>query len=199
MKTLLRIDSSPRKDASLSRQLANKLQTRLEKEGPIVVQNRDLYYDELVKLGNEDQINGFFTPIENQTDSQKTAIKGSNILANEFANADEYLFAVPMYNFGVSAGLKTYIDLISRAGITFNYADGSPVGLLKNKKAYVIIVTGGTPLESDYDFVTPYLRVLLNFIGVTDIEFIKVASTSTNVEKALINAKSEIEVLDVSR
>ncbi len=198
MKRLLRIDSSPRKGASISRQLADKLQERIQNEETINIQTRDLYYDELVKLGNEDQINGFFTPLEQQTEAQKSAIAGSNVLANEFAQADTYLFAVPMYNFGVSAALKTYIDLISRAGITFNYADGAPVGLLENKKAYVVVVTGGTPLESDYDFVTPYLRLFLNFIGVTDIEFIKVSSTNTNAEEALAAAKTEIEVLSLA-
>ncbi len=198
MKTLLRIDSSPRTKTSITRQLADILQERLENESSKTVQKRDLYYDELVTFGNEDRINGYFTPEEQQTDIQKTAIAGSNTLATEFAQADEYLFAVPMYNFNVSAALKAYIDLISRVGITFKYGEGFPIGLLENKKAYVIIATGGTPLDSDYDFVTPYLRVFLNFVGITDIEFIKVASTNTNLEQSLIDAKAAINNLKIS-
>lgn len=198
MKTLLRIDSSPRTNTSITRQLADILQEKLEKESSKIVQKRDLYYDELITLGNEDRINGYFTPPDQQTDVQKSAISSSNTLATEFAESDEYLFAVPMYNFNVSAALKTYIDLISRAGITFKYGEGFPIGLLKNKKAYVIIATGGTPLNSDYDFVTPYLRVFLNFLGITDIEFIKVASTNTNLEQSLIDAKAAINDLKIS-
>jgi len=195
MKTLLRIDSSPRTETSISRQLGDVLQESLQQEETRNIIHRNLYYDDLVKLGNEDQINAYFTPSEQQSDIQKAAVAGSNTLANEFAQADEYLFAVPMYNFGVSAGLKAYIDLISRAGITFKYGEGFPIGLLKYKKAYVVIVTGGTPLDSDYDFVTPYLRTFLNFLGITNIEFIKVASTASNTEQALIDAKSTINTL----
>ncbi|WP_109301047.1 FMN-dependent NADH-azoreductase [Aquimarina sp. AU474] len=198
MKKLLRIDSSARQSDSISRQLADVLQARIEQQGAVTVQKRDLYYEELVKLGNEDQVNGYFTPADQQTEAQQHAVAGSNILATEFAQADEYLFAVPMYNFGVSAALKTYIDLISRVGVTFKYGEGFPIGLLENKKAYVIVVTGGTPLESDYDFVIPYLKVFLNFVGITNIEFIKAASTRNNIEQALIDAKNNINTLEIS-
>jgi len=197
MKTLLRIDSSPRKLSSISRQLADVLQHKLENETEYTTTNRDTYYDDLVKLGNEDSVNGYFTPEDQQSEAQKNAVQASNILASEFAKADAYLFAVPMYNFGVSAGLKTYIDLIARVGISFEYTDNGPKGLLTDKKAYVIITTGGTKLGTEVDHVTGYMTTFLNFLGITDIEYINSDLIMTNTEEILANAKATINGLSV--
>jgi len=197
MKTLLRIDSSPRKSSSISRQLADVLQNKLQNESQNNLIHRDLYYDPLVALGNEDSVTAYFLPEEEQSQDQKEAVKPSNILATEFANADTYLFAVPMYNFGVSAGLKTYIDLISRAGISFQYTESGPKGLLKNKKAYVIITTGGTKLGTEVDHVTNYMTTFLNFLGIEDIEFINSDLIMTNAEEILEGAKTTINNLSI--
>jgi len=197
MKTLLRIDSSPRKSTSISRQLADVLQSKLEVEASYTTKNRDTYYDQLIHLGNEDSVTAYFTPENEQTEAQKEAIKASNILAPEFAEADTYLFAVPMYNFSVSAGLKTYIDLISRAGISFQYTENGPQGLLKNKKAYVIITTGGTKLGTEVDHVTGYMTTFLNFLGITDIEFINSDLIMTNAEEILEGTKTKIQNLSL--
>ncbi len=197
MKTLLRIDSSPRKNSSISRQLADVLQNKIENESQYTTLQRDTYYDDLIKLGNEDTVTAYFLPEDQQSDSQKEAIKASNILATEFANADIYLFAVPMYNFGISAGLKTYIDLISRVGISFKYTENGPVGLLKNKKAYVIITTGGTKLGTEVDHITGYMTTFLNFLGIENIEFINSDLIMTNAEEILKDAKTAIEQLSI--
>ena len=189
---ILRIDSSPRRMSSVSRELADVLQQKLEAQGNTITAQRDLYYEELVTLGNEDRVNGFFTPPEAQTDVQKDAVAGSNELAIEFANADAYIIAAPMYNFGVTAGLKTYIDLISRAGISFNYLPEGPIGLLKNKKAYVVVTTGGTPVGSEVDFVTPYLKTFLGFLGITDVTFIVADLVNVNLEEGIAKAKDVI-------
>jgi len=191
MKTILRIDGSPRKGDSSSRQLATVLQQQIQQEGDTLL-HRDVYYDDLVQLGNEDQVNAFFTPEEQQTDAQKTAVQNSNILAQEFANADTYIIASPMYNFSVTAALKTYIDSVARAGISFQYTENGPIGLLKNKKAYVIITTGGTPLHSPVDHVTGYLTTFLNFLGITDITFVNADQIMVNQEQAISNAKELI-------
>jgi len=189
---LLRIDSSPRGDSSVSRQLADVLQQKLEASGNKITNHRDLYNDELITLGNEDRYNGYFTPPEAQTDAQKAAVAGSNELAVEFANADGYIIAAPMYNFSVTAALKTYIDLISRAGISFNYLPEGPVGLLKDKKAYVIVSTGGTPVGSEVDFVTPYLKTFLGFLGITDVTIIPADLANVHLEESLTKAKDAI-------
>lgn len=195
MKTLLRIDSSPRTTISISRQLGDHLQKHITNKEEFILQNRDLYYDDLVKLGNEDQVTAYYTPEDQQTQVQKDAVASSNTLALEFATADTYLFTVPMYNFTVSAGLKTYIDMISRAGISFQYTENGPVGLLNNKKAYVVITTGGTPTGGANDFVTPYLIQFLNFVGITDITFINSDLVMANQDKAIANAKEKIATL----
>ena len=197
MKTLLRIDSSPRKSESISRQLADVLQQKLETEGNYVTSSRDVYYDNLVALGNEDSITAYFTPADQRTSTQKEAVKASDILSHEFASADAYLFAVPMYNFGVTAGLKAYIDLIARAGTSFRYTENGPEGLLKGKKAYVIVTTGGTKLGTTVDYVTGYMKTFLNFVGITDIEFINSDQIMVNAEKILADAKSEINQLEL--
>ena len=194
MKTILQIDGSPRKEASISRQLAKSLQEQIQQEGDILL-HRDVYYDDLVQLGNEDQVNAFFTPEAQQTEAQKAAVHNSNILAQEFANADTYIIASPMYNFSVTAALKTYIDSISRAGISFKYTENGPIGLLKNKKAYVIVTTGGTKVNSPVNYVTNYLTTFLNFLGITDITFINADEVVANQERAISNAKSLIATL----
>ncbi|MFT5892298.1 MAG: FMN-dependent NADH-azoreductase [Dokdonia sp.] len=195
MKTLLRIDSSPRKESSISRQLATTLQEHLLAENDTIL-HRDLYYDDLITLGNQDRVDAYFTPVDQQTEIQKAAVESSNILAGEFANADTYIIAAPMYNFSVTAALKTYIDAIARVGISFNYTENGPVGLLKNKKAYVIITTGGTKLNSPVDHVTGYLTTFLNFIGITDITFISADEIMANQEKAITEAKELISKLE---
>ncbi|WP_299253299.1 NAD(P)H-dependent oxidoreductase [uncultured Aquimarina sp.] len=197
MKKLLRIDSSPRKESSISRQLADVLQTKLESEATYSTTYRDTYYDQLIKLGNEDSVTAYFLPEDQQSVSQKEAVSASNILATEFANADTYLFAVPMYNFSVSAGLKTYIDLISRVGISFKYTENGPQGLLKDKKAYVIITTGGTKLGTGVDYVTGYMTTFLNFLGITNIEYINSDLIMTDTEKILDSAKTQIKKLSI--
>ncbi|MBQ0733146.1 FMN-dependent NADH-azoreductase [Aquimarina celericrescens] len=195
MKTLLRIDSSPRKKSSLSRQLADVLQEKLETEVGYTSTHRDVYYDELIKLGNEDSISAYFTPEEQQSTAQKEAVKASNILSAEFASADAFIFAVPMYNFSITAGLKAYIDLIARSGISFTYSENGPEGLLKGKKAYVIITTGGTKLGTDVDYVSGYMTTFLNFVGITDIEFINSDQIMTDAKKILNQVKTEINEL----
>ena len=197
MKTLLRIDGSPRKEASVSKQLADSLERKLQNANEYTLIKRDVYYDPLIKLGNDDSISAYFTPPEAQSDVQKEAITASNILANEFAKADTYIISTPMYNFGVSAGLKAYIDLIVRAGINFKYTDQGPIGLLENKKAYVIITTGGTPIGASVDHVSTYLTTLLNFIGIKDIQFINSDLVMSDPEQVIAKKKQQIEELSI--
>ena len=109
-----------------------------------------------------------------RTDEQRELLRFSDDLVAELQQADHYLLATPMYNFGIPARLKSYVDHIVRAGITFRTnADGSYTGLLTGKKATVIIAsageyTPGAPTEG-LDTLKPYLREILGFIGVTDV------------------------------
>ena len=192
---ILRIDSSPNQTGSISRELTDLLQQKLESQGHKVTGKRDLYYDDLITLGDQDRYSAYFTPSEDLTDNQRKEIEGSNELAIEFAAADAYIVGVPMYNFTVPAAFKTYIDLIARLGITFHYTPEGPVGLLKNKKVFVIISTGGTPVGSEVDFVSPYLKTFFGFVGITDVTFIAADVTNQSREASIEKGTAAIEAL----
>lgn len=111
----------------------------------------------------------------------------------ELQKADVVIIGVPMYNFGVPASLKAWIDLVARAGLTFRYTENGPLGLLDGKKAYVIVASGGTPLGGDVDFVTGYMRHILGFIGILDVEFIQAERLSIHAAERLASAQLQIE------
>ena len=122
-----------------------------------------------------------YTPEEARTPEQVALLSLSDSLLAELDQADEFVFGVPMHNFGVPSVLKLWIDQIARVGRTFSYADGTPKGLLVGKKATYVIATGGfydaqTQMAS-YNFVEPYLRSVLGFLGVTDATFLTAGGT----------------------
>jgi len=174
MKTLLHIDSSPLGEASISRQLSGEYVRRWREfhpEGRVI--RRDL------NAGNFPAIDGawiasVYTPEEARTPAQRDTIALSDRLLEELFAADEYVFGVPMHNFGIPSVLKLWLDQIARVGKTFAYVDGAPVGLLKGKKATFIVSSGGVydpgTAMASYNFVEPYLRTVFGFLGVTDIE-----------------------------
>ena len=113
---------------------------------------------------------------------QKEVLALSDTLLTELEQADEYVFGVPMHNFGVPSVLKLWIDQIARVGRAFSYADGAPKGLITGKKATFIIATGGiydpqTQMAS-FNFVEPYLRSVFGFLGVTDATFLTAGGTA---------------------
>lgn len=103
---------------------------------------------------------------------QQEALALSDLLIEELQANDVIVIAAPMYNFNISTQLKNYFDLIARAGVTFRYTEQGPEGLLKGKRVYVLTSRGGIHKDTPTDLVTPYLRVFLGFIGLTDAEFI---------------------------
>jgi FMN-dependent NADH-azoreductase len=123
-----------------------------------------------------------YTPEEARTPQQKEQLALSDTLLTELELADEYVFGVPMHNFGVPSVLKLWIDQIARVGRTFSYADGAPKGLLTGKKATFIIATGGIydaqTQMSSFNFVEPYLRSVFGFLGVTDATFLTTGVTA---------------------
>jgi len=94
----------------------------------------------------------------------------SDELIAELQWADIVIIATPIYNFSVPSALKAWIDHVCRAGKTFNYTEAGPKGLLANKQGILVITSGGVPVDSSVDFATPYLRQVLSFIGVTDVQ-----------------------------
>jgi FMN-dependent NADH-azoreductase len=176
MSTLLHIDASPLGEASISRHLSAEFVRKWQQAHPNgKVITRDLTTSGIPPVDGN-WVGAVYTPEESRTAAQKEAVALSDTLIAELEAADEYVFGVPMHNFGIPSTMKLWIDQVVRAGRTFSYGESGPAGLLKDKKATFLIASGGvyqkgTPAES-YDFVEPYLRVIFGFIGVSDVDFI---------------------------
>jgi FMN-dependent NADH-azoreductase len=176
MPTLLHLDSSPLGDASISRHLTNEFtRTWLDANPNGKIITRDLTTTTIPPVSAA-LVGAMYTPADALTPAQTQILALSDTLIAELFAADEYVFGVPMHNFGIPAVLKLWIDQISRVNKTFSYATGTPVGLLTGKKATILIASGGiydagTAMAS-YNFVEPYLRAVFGFLGVTDVTVI---------------------------
>jgi FMN-dependent NADH-azoreductase len=182
MSTLLKIDVSTRGSVSISRRLSSLfLEQWREAHADCAVIERDIATTDLPFL-QFPWITANLTRSSARTGQQKALLVPSDELIAELQNSDEYVIATPMYNFGIPAKLKAYVDHIVRSGLTFTMnADGSYSGLLTGKKATVIIASAGeygpdAPAEG-LDTLKPYLREILGFIGVTNVAFIQSGST----------------------
>jgi FMN-dependent NADH-azoreductase len=181
MPQLLHVNSSPLYGRSVSRQLTDAFVTQWKSSHPDgIVIDRDLNATPIPPI-NADWVGAVYTPEEARTRQQKDVLLLSDTLLAELEQADEFVFGVPMHNFGVPSVLKLWIDQVARVGRTFSYADGKPKGLIIGKKATFIIATGGiydaqTQMAS-FNFVEPYLRSLFGFLGLTDTTFLTAGGT----------------------
>ena len=191
--TILRIDASARHTGSVSRDLADRIIARL---GDAKVITRDLATP--LPLLDEAWIGANFTPAHDRTDDQKARLAQSDELIAELNAADTLDIGLPIYNFGVPAAFKAWVDLVARVGETFQYTDTGPVGLLAGKRAIVAIASGGTPLGSDYDFASGYARQLLGFIGITDITFVSADQLAVDADASLKSAHDAVNALDLA-
>lgn len=182
MATLLKIDSSPMGEHSISRKLTEHFAASWRKANPGgEVISRDLTRTELPPV-NGNWVGAAYTPEDARSREQREALAISDTLIAEMQKADEYVFGVPMHNFSIPSTLKLWIDQVARAGKTFSYGSEGPKGLLIGKKATLLIASGGvysqgTAMES-LNFVTPYLRAVFGFLGVTDVTIIAAEGTA---------------------
>ncbi|WP_109466098.1 FMN-dependent NADH-azoreductase [Albibacillus kandeliae] len=190
MTTLLHIDSSVRPSASVSRALTSAI---VKQVGADKVIYRDL--SKPLPAIDEAWIGANFTPAESRSAEQTELLSLSEELLGELEAADTIVIGAAMYNFGVSAPLKTWIDLIARAGRSFKYTEAGPQGLLTGKKAIIAVATGGTPVGSDFDFVSGYLKFILNFVGISDVTVIKADQVDASLDEKLVAVKADIEAL----
>lgn len=169
---ILHLISSPRNEASVSIQLGNAIVAQLQsKYADSTVVTRNLVTTRFPHL-EEAHLTSFFTPPESRSAELVEAVRHSDEAIAELMEADTIVIGVPMYNFSIHSALKAWIDHIMRAGITFQYSAEGVEGLVKDKKVYLAIATGGVYSEGPMkaaDFTEPYLRSILNFIGITDI------------------------------
>lgn len=171
MTHILHIDSSARGAPSLTRQAGARLVARLQADHPgSTVQTRDVAAG--LPFVDADWVGANFTDAGARTAAQRTVLAGSDALVAELKAADILVIGAPIYNFSIPASLKAWIDQVARARATFRYTAEGPVGLLEGKKAYILVASGGTPIGSDLDFATPYLRHILGFVGISDVEII---------------------------
>jgi FMN-dependent NADH-azoreductase len=194
MKNILLIQSSPRGSDSYSHQAARSIVNELQARDPgskLVV--RDLAQNPPPHVDLH-FIGGMHVAPEKRTSEQTSALAVSDTLIEELLSADTVVIAAPMHNFGVPSRLKAWIDHVVRAGRTFSYGASGPQGLVKNKRAIVVLASGGvysSETMKAFDFAEPYLRTILGFIGIKDVDVVRVegiASSAIGPEKALAAA-----------
>lgn len=194
MTRILYLSSSPRGNASYSNKIAADVVDELRKAHPgASVVERDLSREPLQHL-NEDFTAALATPEDRRSPAQRLWIAKADALIDELFAADIVVIGVAMINFTIPSTLKSWIDHVSRAGRTFRYtADGKPEGLLKGKRVIVVHAKGGiysTEQARGFDFVAPYLRHVLGFLGVQDVSVIDVEGTGLG-DDAVQNALSK--------
>ena len=193
---VLQINSSARADASISTRLATELVSRLAGAADTVTV-RDLRAQPHPAL-DEEALGALFTPADQRTPEQAARVALDDVLIAEIQAADVVVLGVPMINFGIPVQLKNWIDAISRAKVTFQYTADGPEGLLKGKKVYAVLARGGKYRESPADSQVPYLRQVLGFLGMTNVEFIYAEGLAMGPEAeaaALADARDKIAEL----
>jgi FMN-dependent NADH-azoreductase len=201
MKNILLIQSSPRGNDSYSHQAARSIVNELRVRNPgAKVVERNLAENPPPHVGLP-FISGQYAAPEQRTPVQTQALALSDTLIDELLAADTIVIAVPMHNFGPPSTLKAWIDHVARAGRTFSYGANGPQGLLKGKHAILVVASGGVysaePMKL-FDFTEPYLRTVLSFIGITEVDVVRVAGVANSAigpEKALASASAQSKQL----
>jgi FMN-dependent NADH-azoreductase len=193
---ILQINSSARREGSYSTRMADRLVARLQEADPeATLTLRDLGATPHPIL-DEAALGALFAPSSQRTPEQAARVALDDALIAEIQAADVVVLGVPMYNFGVPAQLKNWIDAISRAGVTFRYTANGPEGLLKGKKVYVALARGGKYRNTPSDTQVPYLATVLGFLGMTDVQFVYAEGLAMGADaerEALATAYAEIE------
>ncbi|MCB1759066.1 MAG: FMN-dependent NADH-azoreductase [Gammaproteobacteria bacterium] len=179
---ILRIDSSLNSDSSNSRRLGDRfLQQWLAAHPNDNVTARDLASDPLPHIG-QTLLQGATTAAEARTQAMHDALQRVDELVEEFLAADVIVIGVPMYNFGVPSTLKVWIDHIAQAGRTFRYTEAGPVGLAGGKRVYLVSTRGGVYDNSPMDHQVAYLKTVLGFLGIDDIQVIQAEGLNLSAE-----------------
>ena len=193
---ILQINSSARSQGSLSTRLADRLSARLRGAEPSArLTVRDLAVRPHPAL-DETALQALFTPADARSAEQTTRVALHDAHIAELQAADTLVIGAPMYNFGISTQLKNWIDAIARARVTFEYTAEGPRGLLTGKKVYVVLTRGGHYRGTAADSQLPYLRTVLGFLGMTDVEFVFAEGLAMGAEAerdALADAELQIE------
>ena len=199
---ILQVNSSARvfenDQGSHSTRLANELSERLLSSNPSATLTvRDLARNPHPVL-DETALGALFTPAEARTAEQAARVALDDALIAEIQTADVVVLGVPMYNFGVTAQLKNWIDAIARARVTFQYTEQGPVGLLTGKTVYAVLSRGGVHRDTPRDSQVPYLQSVLGFLGMSDVRFVYAEGLAMGPDaeaQSLASARAEIDAL----
>ena len=185
------IDSSARKDGSTSRALAKKLLDKIKKpEDEVIYRDLD---DEMVFVSGLTE-SGMKIEEKDRNEHHKKMFDLSDKLVSELKESDIIIISAPIYNYGPPATLKAWADLAARVGETFRFKpDGRREGLLSNKRAFLVITSGGTKLNSNEDFLTPWLKFILNFFGIEKVDVVSADQMALDYEKSIKDAEAQIE------
>jgi FMN-dependent NADH-azoreductase len=188
----LQINSSIQGPRSASTELADAVAAQLG--GRLTV--RDLEAQPLPQLDGP-TYGAFYTDPAERSQGQRDLVALSDQLVAELQQADTVILAVPMYNFGVPAAFKNWIDQVARVGVTFRYTENGPQGLLQNKRVVVVTSRGGQYRDSGADLLAPYLRQVLGFLGLDQLEFIYAEGLANpqRREQVLAQARADIAAL----
>ena len=187
---VLNIQASARHDGSVTRQLSDKILTEIAADQTIT---RDLATG--LPLLDAAWLAANFTLADDRTDVQRETLALSDTLITEIKQADTIVIGSPVYNFSVPAVLKAWVDQIARVGVTFKYTPNGPVGLLSGKRVIIVIASGGTPVGSDIDFASGYLKHIMGFIGITDVTIIAADALGNDADAKIAAANDDIKQL----
>lgn len=190
MQNILVLKSSILDTYSQSNLLSNYLTSKLSNKNIV---ERDLATNVLPHF---DSVTANALRGEAKNEEEKALLALSDRLVEELKNSDLVVINAPMYNFNIPTQLKSYFDFIARPRVTFQYTENGPEGLIKGKKALVILTSGGIHQGSATDLVAAYMKIMLGFIGITDVEFVYAEGLGMGgdaVEKAQTQAKAQID------
>ena len=193
---ILQINTAARSNGANSTKLANSIATRLKNKHPqATLEVRDLAANPHPVL-DEAALGALFTPADQRTPEQAARVALDDALIAQVQSADVIVLGVPMYNFGIPVQLKTWIDAIARAGVTFQYTANGPEGLIKGKKVYLALARGGMYRDTPNDSQVPYLKTVLGFLGMTDVECVYAEGLAMGAEGAVQSFAKAEETLD---
>ncbi|MCL7463865.1 NAD(P)H-dependent oxidoreductase [Phaeovulum sp. NW3] len=194
MTNILRIDASIKSEGSVSRRLTDRIIARLTAANPAAsVTERDL--SQGVPQIDGAWLGAVFTPADQRNADQAAIAAKADEYLNEVRAADILVIGLPVYNFGVPAQMKAWIDQLARKGETFTYTETGPVGLLTGKRAIIALSSDGTPFGSEIDFASGYMRHILGFFGITDVEFVAADKMVFAPEETLSRAEAAVDAI----
>ncbi len=197
MTTLLRLDTSLFSGQGVSTQLSDELVAKLRSaDSELKVIHRNFSEQSVPHLDGE-WLQALMTPTEQRDELQQQKVDYSDLLIAELQQADTVVIGLPMYNFSIPSMLKAWFDHVARAGTTFKYTETGPVGLLTDKKVYLVTTRGGVHKDQASDTQLPFVKTFLAFLGLTNVEVIyaeglnmgdEMRNSAINAAKATINA-----------